>query len=626
MKKNMKRLTLILCLMTCVAFTYAQQIFTIPQVQTWKPAKGSNTVVLGKASTISEELQYAADFMNETNNDSTGVGVLLNISKNKKLGNEGYKIIVGKKAVTVEGCTPQAVMWGIQTLMQLKAQSKDIPCGTIIDKPDYRLRGFMIDCGRKFIPMDYLKNLVKVMSHYKMNTLGVHLNDNGFKKYFHQNWDETYAAFRMESDLFPELTARDGYYTKKEFREFVLESAKMGVEIIPEIDVPAHSLAFTHFRPSLGCEEFGVDHLDLTNPEVVPFLDSLFVEYIGGPEPVFAGPRVHIGTDEYSNKKQEVVELFRSLTDHLITLCKQHGKQPVVWGSLTYAKGETPVQVDGVLMDMWSNGFADPKEMKEAGYQMVNIPDGWVYIVPAAGYYYDYLNTKLLYERWTPANINGVKFEEKDPQIEGGMFAVWNDVCGNGISIGDIHHRVVPAMQAIAHKTWHAVNDTIGYQAWNEKRMSVHLDDYELGNCKKLSLKHLSPRAKLFETETQAGYNYEVSFDITWNKERIGAVLTESSRAKFYLSDPISGMLGYSRDGYLFTFNYSGRSGVKEHISIKGDNKKTELWVNGKLIQTLGYDQRIAFDNKPYNIVRTLMFPLTRAGVFKSRIRNFEVK
>ena len=59
----------------------------------------------------------------------------------------------------------------------------------------------MIDCGRKFIPMSYLQDLVKIMAYYKMNTLQVHLNDNGFKQYFDNNWDKTYAAFRLSPKL-----------------------------------------------------------------------------------------------------------------------------------------------------------------------------------------------------------------------------------------------------------------------------------------------------------------------------------------------------------------------------------------------------------------------------------------
>ena len=258
----------------------------------------------------------------------------------------------------------------------------------------------------------------------------------------------------LESDFFPGLTARDGSYTKKEFRAFQREAAAQGVEILPEIDVPAHSLAFTHYRPSLGSEEFGADHLNLRNPAVIPFLDSLFTEYCAGPDPVFVGSRVHIGTDEYSNKDKAVVELFRSLTDHLIRHVERYGKQAVAWGALTHADGQTPVKSKNVILEAWYNGYADPAKMKAQGYQLISIPDGYVYIVPAAGYYYDYLNCPMLYEKWTPAQIGNQKFEEGDPAILGGMFAVWNDHAGNGITVRDIHHRVMPALRTISAKTW----------------------------------------------------------------------------------------------------------------------------------------------------------------------------
>lgn len=97
------------------------------------------------------------------------------------------------------------VYWGTRTLLQIAEQNKEdlaLPKGEIRDYPDYAMRGFMIDCGRKFIPMSYLRDYVKIMAYYKMNTLQIHLNDNGFKQYFEQDWNKTYAAFRLESDTY----------------------------------------------------------------------------------------------------------------------------------------------------------------------------------------------------------------------------------------------------------------------------------------------------------------------------------------------------------------------------------------------------------------------------------------
>ena len=159
------------------------------------------------------------------------------------------------------------------------------------------------------------------------------------------------------------------------------------------------------YKPEIGSEEYGMDHLDLFKPETYEFVDALFREYLEGRNPVFTGKRVHIGTDEYSNKKQDVVEKFRAFTDHYIRFVEGFGKQACVWGALTHAKGETPVKSENVLMSAWYNGYADPKEMIKQGYDLISIPDGYLYIVPAAGYYYDYLNTEMLYKEWTPAHV-----------------------------------------------------------------------------------------------------------------------------------------------------------------------------------------------------------------------------
>ena len=130
------------------------------------------------------------------------------------------------------------------------------------------------------------------------------------KQFFGHDWSKTYAAFRLESDTYPGLAAEDGYYTKREFIDLQKLAENLYVEIIPEIDAPAHTLAFTHYKPEIGSKEYGMDHLDLFNPETYKFMDGLFEEYLEGDEPVFRGKKVHIGTDEYSNKKKDVVEKF----------------------------------------------------------------------------------------------------------------------------------------------------------------------------------------------------------------------------------------------------------------------------------------------------------------------------
>lgn len=76
---------------------------------------------------------------------------------------------------------------------------------------------------------------------------------------------------------------------------------------------------------------------------------------------MFVGKKVHIGTDEYSNKDSLVVEQFRAFTDRYLRYVESFGKEPMLWGALTHAKGATPVKSDGILMNCWYNGYADPK-------------------------------------------------------------------------------------------------------------------------------------------------------------------------------------------------------------------------------------------------------------------------
>lgn len=621
--------------------------FVVPELKQWTGKDGNFTP--GKDTRIvctsqnPELLRIARMFADDyqqmfgqtlsvAQGKATSGDFVLSLSADKKLGEEGYAIKITDR-VAISAPTPTGLYWSTRTLLQLAEQNQErsLPQGTIRDYPDYPLRGFMIDCGRKFIPMAYLQDLVKIMAYYKMNTLQVHLNDNGFKQYFEHNWDKTYAAFRLESEIYPGLTARDGSYSKKEFIDFQKQAASNFVEIIPEIDVPAHSLALTHYKPEIGSKEYGMDHLDLFKPETYEFVDALFKEYLEGDNPVFVGKRVHIGTDEYSNAKKDVVEKFRAFTDHYIRFVEGFGKQAVVWGALSHAKGDTPVKSENVVMNAWYNGYADPATMIKDGYQLISIPDGLVYIVPKAGYYYDYLNEPYLYKEWTPAHIGKAVFDEKHPSILGGMFAIWNDHVGNGISVKDIHHRIFSPLQTLSVKMWTGAQTGIPYETFNEKRALLS----EAPGVNQLARIGKKPEL-VYERSTVApgstsdypeiGYNYTVSFDITGAKESEGTELFRSPNTVFYLSDPIRGMMGFARDGYLNTFPYKVNPGEKATIQIEGDNCSTTLRVNGKVVDEMN-TQKLYFNagKDSMNYVRTLVFPLEKAGNFNSKVQNLKV-
>ena len=203
--------------------------FVIPELKEWKGQKGvfipaenarivcdiENPDLLHVAQLFASD--YETMFGRKLNIVAKGIqngDFNFRLKKDHKLGEEGYAMTIGKRVV-VTAPTPTGIYWSTRTLLQMAEQNegRELPQGYLRDYPDYGIRGFMMDCGRKFIPMSYMKDLVKMMSYYKMNTLQVHLNDNGFKKYFQDDWNKTPAAFRLECDTYPGLAARDGFYT-----------------------------------------------------------------------------------------------------------------------------------------------------------------------------------------------------------------------------------------------------------------------------------------------------------------------------------------------------------------------------------------------------------------------------
>lgn len=637
----------------------------IPALREWWGGKGK--YVLGRKVVIVVDPQYAKELRKGADILAEDLGMLFSqqvevkegkagegniyltlATTDRQLGKEGYRMNIGEQ-IRIEGVEPQGVFWGTRTLLQIGMQNDlNFPVGEIRDYPKYSRRGFMLDVARKFFRLDFLQAYVKIMSYYKMNEFHVHLNDNGFVQYFDNDWDKTYAAFRLECETYPGLTAKDGFYTKREFTALQLEGMDYGVNVFPEIDIPAHSLAFTQYRKSLGSSKYGMDHLDLSNPEIYPFFDSLLMEYIGGPSPVFVGPEVHIGTDEYA---KEEAESFRKFTDHYLKFVQSFGKRARVWGALTHAQGETPVTSENVIMNAWYNGYADPREMMKQGYDLISTPDGWLYIVPAAGYYHDYLELEELYKSWEPVQIGNQLFPSGHPQILGGTFAVWNDHCGNGISEKDVHHRAFPALQVLAQKMWTGKSD-VPYPVFAElasvtceapginlmgkvRSVGETVVDYRFTSAQgtdfsgngydldipdsRITAEGLALTGKtVVETPIEEiGYDYTVEFEINPSKKMIKeAVLFQSPNAVVVFTPDHK--IGFKRDGYFYTFTYSFQPETWQKVKITGDAQGTSLYVNGKEAEHLGMVKRVVKDKKGREsemyIQHTLVFPLKQIG------------
>ena len=661
--RNYRKLVLIVFLVSGSLFGWATNLkpFVVPELTQWQGGEGqmqpSGQIVVASPALRSMAQTFCHDYTLltgrqmsiATGNKAKAGDIVLRLKKDKALGSEGYRMAIGTTC-DITAATPKALYWGLQTVLQLSEQQPSLPCGSTVDKPQYAIRGFMLDVGRKFVPMPYIKKLARIMAYYKMNTLQLHLNDNGFKQYFDDDWMQTPSAFRLECDTYPGLAAKDGHYTKAEFRTLVKEAAAQFVDIIPEIDAPGHVLAFTQYKPSLASEKYGMDHFDIFNPEVYTFMDNLFKEYLSGKDPVFAGKYVHIGTDEYSNATQELKEKFRAYTDRYLALIESYGKSPMVWGALSHADGTTPVRQKGVTMGLWSNDMADPVEMKRQGWKMISMTDWQTYIVPIADYYHDYLPLDNLYNTWTPRVFRNVTLEENDPCIMGGMFALWNDIYGNGITVADMHDRIFPVLQVIADKTWTAALTTLPFDLFEQKKglLSEAPGVNEMGRTKApMSLNEVKAGHNLGLPVSEVGFGHRITFTVDCKTEAKGTVLFYGPQSTFFLADPVTGRLGYQREDYFDTFNYTLPTEGEVELTIETTPAATTLYVNGVKRETLA-EQRLyvidkeksRYDKMPnvktlphvwqpttsMRYLRALFFPLQKAGAFKSNVKYLNVE
>ena len=212
-----------------------------------------------------------------------------------KFQEEAYHLLITKKDILLEATTPKGMYWGRQTLEQLKTTKNKkiyLPQCDITDWPAFRIRGFMHDVGRSYIPVEELKREISLLSRYKINVFHWHLTEN--------------QAWRLECRKYPQLNAPENmerekgkFYTLDEARQLVEFCKQHQVLLIPEIDMPGHSAAFERtFKTDMQSEKgtqilkdiidevcatfdvpylhIGTDEVQFTNPEFVPMM----VKYI----------------------------------------------------------------------------------------------------------------------------------------------------------------------------------------------------------------------------------------------------------------------------------------------------------------------------------------------------------
>lgn len=649
----------------------------LPELQEWKgrsgrfTASGTSKIVYNDDALKETAQAFADDYeilfaqklavVKGTSNDVFDKDFYLTLTKDtsKGLQDEGYIMNVDSK-VSVEAETTTGAYWATRTILQSLKQTKDIPYGIARDYPLYEVRGFILDVGRKAFTLDYLKQVVQQMSWYKMNDFQIHLNDNLIGLENVANPMEAYSAFRLESDVKvggnnglnqADLTSKDLFYTKDEFKDFIKESRTYGMNIVPEIDTPAHSLALTKVRPDLRLGTSGRqnDHLNLTTKydESVNFVKGIFNEYMTGNDPVFDSDTiVHVGADEYNSN----AEAYRKFSDDMLGFVQDTGRTARIWGSLSQCRGTTPVRSKDVQINLWNFGYANMDEMYKLGYDLINCNDGNYYVVPNAGYYYDYLSDSTLYNL-AINSIGGVTIPAGDEQMIGGSFAVWNDMTDyleNGISEYDVYKRIENAIPLFGAKLWgkgsmnlgeaNTIRSTVGnapqtnfnYEVASMSDSIVNypmdtMDDmsgnnYDLKDGINASLSEVDGKNALRLNGNESFVNSGLDTVGLGNNLRVKVkrtsslkdeqILFESDYGTIKAVQKDTGNVGFSRENRDYSFDYELPINEWVELEFKNDFEVAQLYVNGRLVDTLGDDERV--EGRP--LKATSMIPFAHIG------------
>jgi len=267
--------------------------------------------------------------VNMTNSGSAVIRIILNKTTDPQLGKEGYQLSVTPKKVIITANQPAGIFYGVQSFLQLlppQIESSSVatgvswtaPCVSITDYPRFGWRGLMLDVSRHFFTKEEVKNYMVQMARYKYNVLHLHLSDD-------QGWRieiksipqlTSIGAWRVKrsglwGEFLPALAnekATDGgFYTQDDMREMIQYAKDRNITILPEIDVPAHSLALIASFQNLSCTQLPYsvnagfrspvrddNALCIGNDSVFTMLDKIFTELAA----LFPSEYIHVGGDE----------------------------------------------------------------------------------------------------------------------------------------------------------------------------------------------------------------------------------------------------------------------------------------------------------------------------------------
>lgn len=624
----------------------------IPELLNWKGGKGEFELpreikVYGKEAFIPEFIRELNSLLPEGHTASlcnSAKGATFMFNRYKGVDDERYGLGIAEGKVSISSPGQTGLYWGSRTLLQMLAQNpRALPIGLAWDAPRYKLRGLVLDVGRLPVPLDYLKNVIRLMSWFKMNDLQLHLNDNYiFHEHYVKQGEEpfrkSYSAFRLESSVKGQdgtmLTAQDLFYTRSQFRELVEFARQRGVQIVPEIDTPGHALSFTRVRPDLIYQgpmrhpDRRCEMLDAGNPESLRFACKVWDEFLLGSKPAFGNCQVvHAGADEFFGEPED----YRRFADGLLRHIQERRHTPRIWGSLKAKKGSTPVRSQGVQMNMWSRDWATAWESVRQGYDIINTHDAALYIVPFARYYRADKNQKGLYENWLPNLIGPDLLPAGHPQLLGASFAVWNDeidLLHNGYGAVDFWTTISDMVNVLSGKMWGQPSVSRSFD--EHKALAARLGSIPGCNPLHQSAGHFSLEPGLTPIRLGKGSRgpaYHLTMELMMPESPVPGeeqILLESDQGQLLAAGKDGRITLRRSDSLEFAYNARLPIGRKVTLELIGRMGATQLIIDGV---SAGEPENVRFPHRQDGRMNTFILPLENLGSsFSGRIYRIELK
>lgn len=429
-----------------------EKVDLIPQAQSVTIGNGSFPLQELRSIQVPPEWNETAKAFTELVQKTTGVSLTisdidapLSLVKNDKLTEEAYTLEIERGRIVLEANDAQGISNALATLHQLILTAKDnkLPIINIQDKPRFGYRGLMLDCSRHFWTVDELKGTLSQMAFFKLNKLQMHLTDNNAWRLAMDQYPELTAKGTYYSD-FPDLSGK--YYSTNDLKEIVKYAQALGIEIIPEVDLPGHAIALLAAMPQLSCkggtfeaypEELPLNQrkrgnenmLCIGNPESIRFAQEVVDALIQ----IFPSKYIHLGGDEVPTaiwekcpkcqalyKKEgmkEPGELQDYFTRKMSEYIRSKGKIMVGWDEINDRHAATPEDMLTVWRD---NGLKAQKAALERGIPVVMCPQHGCYL----DWGYAGNSTRKVYE-WDP--VTSQVTPEQEALVKGGQGALWTE-------------------------------------------------------------------------------------------------------------------------------------------------------------------------------------------------------